>query len=70
MEVVAAVVELGSGIAGVFEALVELQSGSSAAAELAHCQMEMDSAVPENQSAVVASAGAGIPSAAPAWDSQ
>jgi len=65
VEVVAAVAEVGSGIAGVFEASAELQSGSFAVAELVHCQTEMDSAVPGNQS-VVASAGVGIPSVAPA----
>lgn len=46
---------------------MELQFGSSAAAELACCQMEMGSAVPESQSAAVASAEAvGSPSVAPA----
>lgn len=65
-EEAAAVAELGSGIAEVFEALEELQSGSSVAAELACCQMEMDSAVPGSQSAVVASVAAGNPSIAPA----
>lgn len=65
-EEAAAVAELGSGIAEVFEALEELQSGSSVAAELACCQMEMDSAVPGSQSAVVASVAVGNPSVAPA----
>lgn len=61
-----AVAELGSGIAEVFEALGEPRSGSFAVAELASCQMEMDSAVPGSQSAAVASAAAGSPSVAPA----
>lgn len=60
----AAAAVLGFDTAGVFEASAELQSGSSAAVELAHCQMEMDSAVPGSQSAAVVSAEAGNLSAA------
>ncbi len=63
---VAAAAELGSGTVGVFAASVELQSGSSAAAVLAHWQMKMNSAVPGSQSVVAASAEAGSPSVEPA----
>jgi len=62
-----AVAELEAGTAEVFAASEELQSGSSAAAELAGCQMEMDFAGPGSQSAAVASAeAAGSLSVAPA----
>ena len=67
LEEAAAVAELEAGTAEVFAASGELQFGSSAAAELADCQMEMGSAVPGSQSAAVAFAeAAGSLSVAPA----